>query len=73
MNDKWIRVNEQLHRRVKLSATMHGVSIKDYVERVLENALAAEGMTLVDPGIDYETHPNSIGAEFGPAGESCPD
>ena len=55
MDDKMLRINPRLHRRVKLSATMHGVSIKEYVERVLENALAAEGLTLVDPGVEYNT------------------
>ena len=52
---KNIQIDEKLHRRVKLAATMHGISIKDYVERVLQNAIAAEGLTLVDPGVEYTT------------------
>ena len=52
---KTLYIDSKLHRRVKLSATMHGMSIKDYVERVLQNALAAEGMMLVDPGVVYTT------------------
>ena len=55
MTIKNIQIDERLHRRVKLAATMHDVSIKEWVEKVLENGLAAEGMTLVDPGTDYIT------------------
>ena len=55
MTIKNIQIDERLHRRVKLAATMHDVSIKEWVEKVLEYGLAAEGMTLVDPGADYTT------------------
>ena len=55
MSTKTLYIDSKLHRQVKLSATMHGVSIKEYVERVLQNAIAAEGLTLVDPGVEYTT------------------
>ena len=55
MDDKMLRISGDLHKRVKLAATMHDVSIKEWVEKVLEYGLAAEGMTLVDPGTDYTT------------------
>ena len=50
---KRIKIDEQIHRKVKATAAMHGVTIREWVERVLQNAIAAEGMMLVDPGVEY--------------------
>ena len=52
---KQIKIDEQLHRRVKLAATMHGMTIRAYVEQVLENGVAAEGLRLVDTRVEYTT------------------
>ena len=55
MDDKMLRINGDLHKRIKLTATMHNMSIKEWTEQALQNALAAEGMMLVDPGVEYNT------------------
>jgi plasmid stability protein len=52
---KTLYIDEQLHRRVKLAATMHGMTIRAYVEQVLENGVAAEGLRLVDTRETYTT------------------
>ena len=52
---KTLYIDEQLHRRVKLAATMHGMTIRGYVEQVLENGVAAEGLRLVDTREVYIT------------------
>ena len=40
MTIKNIQIDERLHKRIKIAATMNDVSIKDWVEGVLEDALA---------------------------------
>ena len=38
-DDKFLRIDAALHRRVKLAATLSDQSIKDWVEGVLSDAL----------------------------------
>ena len=52
---KTLYIDEQLHKRVKLAATMHDMTIRGYVERVLENGVATEGLRLVDTREQYTT------------------
>ena len=51
MTDKMLRISGDLHKRVKLTATMQEVSIKDWVEAVLADALDGRPApsVLVDP------------------------
>ena len=70
MATKTLYIEEQLHRRVKVTATLRGMTIKEWVEEVLTDALdgVPSASVLVDTRQRY-----SIGADYGPAGESCPD
>jgi hypothetical protein len=50
---KNIQIDERLHRRIKVTATLSGLTIKEWVEGVLTDALSAP--RLVDSRQGYET------------------
>jgi len=59
MSYKQILITEDLHRRVKVAATLLDLSIKDYTERALRAAMNADDKLnpprrLVDSGVSYE-------------------
>jgi plasmid stability protein len=53
---KLLVVGEELHRRVKITAALHGTSIREWVESVLEDALAGRPSpsVLVDTLASYD-------------------
>jgi plasmid stability protein len=51
-DDKLVLVNSDLHRRIKIRCAMTGISIKDWVESVLTDALDRR---LVDSREEYIT------------------
>jgi plasmid stability protein len=51
-DDKLVLVNSDLHRRIKIRCAMAGISIKDWVESVLTDALDRR---LVDSREEYIT------------------
>ena len=54
---KRIRIEDELHRRAKAAAALAGVSIKEWVEHVLEDALdgAPSASVLIDQRGEYKT------------------
>lgn len=52
MNDKWLRIDGELHRRIKVRSAELGTSIKDWVESVCADALDKR---LVDTREQYTT------------------
>ena len=67
---KTLYIDADLHKRVKLAATLAGLTIREWVERALRANVPHQwrDRELVDPGVEYD-----VGADFGPGGESCPD
>ena len=57
MDDKMLRINGELHKRIKLAATMSEQTIKQWVEGVLEDALAGRpsASVLIDSRGVYQT------------------
>ena len=55
MTVKNIQIDEGLHKRVKLTATMHGISIRDWAEQVISDALEGKpsASVLVDTKESY--------------------
>lgn len=53
---KNIQIDEQLHRRVKVTATLSGLTIKEWVEGVLTDALSTTRLVDSKPAYTVETH-----------------
>ena len=55
MTVKNIQIDEGLHKRVKLTATMHGISIREWAEQVISDALEGKpsSSVLVDTKEQY--------------------
>ena len=53
MEDKLIRIDEPLHRRIKAAAALQGRTIRDYTQEALRVYL--DRRTLVDSGVTYQT------------------
>ena len=53
MEDKLIRIDEPLHRRIKAAAALQGRTIRDFTEQALRYYL--DSKTLVDSGVQYQT------------------
>ena len=56
-DDKLVRLNRELHKRVKVTATLRGQTIKEWVEEVLTDALdgVPSASVLVDSQGQYLT------------------
>lgn len=52
---KNIQIDEQLHRQVKLAATLYNMTIREFTERALRKVVLPDLKTLVDTKAEYIT------------------
>ena len=57
MEDKMLRINGDLHRKVKLAAILRGLTIRAWTEQALEAQLPDKARQLVDERTPYEAVP----------------
>ena len=50
-----IRIGSDIHKQVKMSAALYGMTIREFTERALAKMISPEAKTLIDTRSEYTT------------------